>query len=233
MRSDHTTIKSDVSADARVGKRHGIARVLGLVLASGLSLVLVCTALATREPDWWAKCQPLGDMRVLGTSAEHRVIAEASRVRSESGTPWEVTLTQDECNAWLMQRFPEWIASMQDTRDANSQARSPIVSHTHDVRVCCEGDSPTLGVRDESGRIVWATVTWRDGSLHANGFGVGSMRVPRALASKSSHIARLERIITDATHEAVRLPDGRRVQIVSLQSNAGTVKLAGMTLGAE
>lgn len=222
---------------AQPSKRLGVVQVLGLLLAGSLSLVLAGVALTTREPDWWSKSAPTGDVRTQGSSAEHRVIAEASRVRSEFGTQWEVSLTQDECNAWLAQRFPEWVASMREpsaiqVSDASTKPlQNPI--EQPQVRVCFDGEAPVIGVRDAAGHLVWAKIAWNNGAASVQQYGVGSVGIPHMIAKQNQQVARLEQVIDDATREAVRLPDGRRVRIMRLHSEAGVVKLAGMTLGSE
>ncbi len=223
--------------ESRLPNRLGIVRVVGLLVAAGLSMLLVVAALTTCEPSWWAESAPRGDVRALGAAAEHRVIAAASRVRDAAGEPWEVALTQDECNAWLAQRLPEWTTSLDDaatspSKPVNSEESAPS-QRRREVRVSCRGEGATFGIRDGQGNIVWATPSWSKGVATIQRCGVGCVRIPLTIARQSEQLGGLEKTIKSAMVRAVRLPDGRRVRIDSVRGTAGVVTLAGVTLAAE
>lgn len=217
----HATEQASPPARARFGA----VGVLGLLLASVLTLVLVFATLASREPSWWSRCAATGNLDVLGSSAEHRVIAEASRVRDGERATWEVSLTQDECNAWLAKRFRDWCDNLD-----NDLAQ---FAHSHELRVSLDHESPLVGVRDDNDSILWANVQWNEESALIQRCGMGRVQLPGFFASRNDRVASLSNALSDAAGKEIRLPDGRRVKLVGIRTTRSGITLAGLTTAGQ
>jgi hypothetical protein len=86
-------------------------------LAAALIVVVVVTAgavglwrLTWMAPSWWAPLDPDDQQTArLAERVEYRLAEEAHKIRPEP-QPWWIEIEQDQINAWLAARLPEWVA---------------------------------------------------------------------------------------------------------------------------
>ena len=88
-------------------------RVLVLVIAAGLVVVGAgwVWVLVRSAPSWYSPADA-GDAEAaaLAERAEYRLVEEYHRIRGE-GEQWTVRVREEQINAWLAARLPEWIAN--------------------------------------------------------------------------------------------------------------------------
>jgi len=64
--------------------------------------------LATSSPGWYApRFHP--EAAALGETVEYRLTEEFQKIRPDN-EPWTIRLREDQVNAWLVHRLPEWLA---------------------------------------------------------------------------------------------------------------------------
>ena len=91
----------------RIGKWLAAALIVAVLVATGAVGLWQLTWMA---PGWWAPLDP-GDEQTaqLAERVEYRLAEEAHKVRPEP-EPWWIEIKQDQINAWLAARLPEWVA---------------------------------------------------------------------------------------------------------------------------
>jgi hypothetical protein len=153
--------------------------VIGVVmlLAGGFTVVaLAALALAGSEPKWWVDTGVApNDAPRLAQEVE-RGVGNALHRGRPVGEPWTVAITQDEANAWIVDRLPRWLAN----QGVRNSEKLP------EVRVAFLADSILLGFKPR-GQDRTATLTisprveeealWTP----ATGLRVGRMPLPASL----------------------------------------------------
>ncbi|MBL4808751.1 MAG: hypothetical protein JKY43_01670 [Phycisphaerales bacterium] len=135
-------------------------------------------------PDWWAALDnnPVNTEQ-SGIELENRITTALTRVRLSEDADWNAAINQDQLNSWLTHRLKgtihsftgdTWIDELGEIRIALSQAGMTIgaqLRHAHGLTIVWA--IIQLGTNDQ-GRFVVTT----------DRVYIGSMRVPKALASK-------------------------------------------------
>lgn len=210
---------------------------LGSVMtAAGLFtlLALGLLALAGSEPAWWtATGVAPQDAPRLAEEVE-RGVGNALHRGRDAATVWKVAITQDEANAWVVDRLPRWLAN-QGVRNAEKLP---------EVRVAFEEGRILLGFRPRGQeRTATLTVTpyIADGGLWtpATGLMVGRLPLPAGLLRTRAleYVPEQYRSDDGAIQAAatlageipapstVELADGRTVRVIEISVEPGRLLL--------
>lgn len=220
-----------------------VGRAIAVLLCVALAGVALMAVLATRTPSWWVP--PAADdpeVRALGERVEQRLVEEATRIR-DGGGEWAIRLTEEQANAWLAGRLPQWLAHA----DGQSGASAPV------AQVHFETDRMVVAIAPFDGTVVASsafqpTVTEGMLSVADLGGGVGSLRLPffgaakgrllellaaavaDASESESDHFASLLRAFGgDPVAARVDLGDGRTLELLDLEIADGEIRIAART----
>ena len=232
-------------------RRHRLRRWLAaalivavLVSAGGVGL----WRLTWMAPTWWAPLDP-GDEQTaqLAERVEYRLAEEAHKVRPDP-KPWWIEIKQDQINAWLAARLPEWVA------------------HAHGIQWPAEVGLPQVNVdagavrlgldieTDAGTRYVVAhlkpSIVEGELALTLDGMSVGRLWIPGS--SVGAVVDRLEdtgagRFLDDPGVNALiglleggrridptlTLSDGRRVRVLDVRCDRGALLLRANTLAQE
>ncbi|MHC4990443.1 MAG: hypothetical protein ACYTGC_05630 [Planctomycetota bacterium] len=227
-------------------------RLLGKWLAAVLIVAVVITAgavglwrLTWMAPSWWAPLDPQDQQTArLAERVEYRLAEEAHKVRADP-KPWWLEIKQEQINAWLAARLPEWVA------------------HAHGIQWPAEVGLPQVDVGQDTVRLgldIETDVGTRyvvahlrpsiaDGelSLALNGISFGRLWIPgSSVATAMERLADTEagRFLDDPGVKALigllegdqrldptlTLSDGRRVQVLDLRCNRGALLLKAETV---
>jgi hypothetical protein len=175
--------------------------IVGLVLASGATLLLLVGYALTRgSPSWWRTRQ--ANQAATAAAVENGVVNHLTAVRARDqaqkeaaaktgekwkSEAWSVSLQAADVNAWLAERLPRWLENRQPPVKWPRQVREVQVEFADGiVRV---GTRVAAASGDESDRDQFLSVELRpelmdDGKLwlRASGVSVGALPVPSALA---------------------------------------------------
>lgn len=220
--------------------RWPIRAITGLILFVTV-LALPYASLARSTPRWWSEAA--ADSGVSGGEEaaqrlENAITTELHRGR-RGGEAWEFTLHELQANAWIAHRLPRWLAH----RDPG------VVKELPEVRVRFEPGRVLLGaLRD--GRVVGCALQIGLDDRGAMRARMRDARVGRAplLGSLARSVARdampqrlrddpdavriLEAVLTGTPTEervSLRLEDGRRVRIVGVRVESGTLTIGCVT----
>jgi hypothetical protein len=230
-------------------------RRIGRWLAATLIVAVLVSAAAVglwrltwMAPGWWAPLDP-GDEQTaqLAERVEYRLAEEAHKVRAEP-KPWWLEITQDQINAWLAARLPEWVA------------------HAHGIQWPAEVGLPQINVdkgavrlgldleTDAGTRYVVAhlepSIVDGELALALDGISVGRLWIPgSSVTTIVDHLADTSagRVLDDPGFEALiallegdrridptlTLHDGRRVRVLDLRCNRGALLLNAETVAQE
>jgi hypothetical protein len=232
---------------------HPRARRLAKAIAIAAPVVVVLLAagafavwrLSWMAPAWWAPVDP-GDAQTaqLAERVEYRLVEEAHKDRPEPDT-WWIEVRQDQLNAWLAARLPQWIA------------------HEHGVGWPADLGRPQVNL-DEGGLSVGVNLETSMGTryvvahlaptiaddrlvLGLKGLSVGRAWIPGAPLGAvieqmraagvgdfldDPGVAALVRLLDDrqSLDPTVTLGDGRRVRMLDLRCERGAVLLQARTL---
>ncbi len=223
-----------------------------------MTLIVVVAAgyrLTTQTPQWWASIDPK-DTAVIERAerVENALTSDLSRadrqgVSGDDGwqsETWVIRLTSDEANAWLNARLPRWAENRLEDFQWPSEVQS--------IQVAFEPGSIRLGASvrlDERERVLSAELTPRvddDGSvwLDVGWMYLGRLPLPAGwllgadlfniapesiaddpgFASLARGLAGKQAIVREPV---IRLGDGRRVRIVSMELREGELVLTCRT----
>jgi len=239
------------------------------IISVGLCLVVLASlgsvvawALASLTPQWWRTVHHDEDARQIARTVENAVVTEMNLVRPTdpaykpspddpawTSARWGVVLDAGDANAWLNNRFPQWLANQSDGFGWPEELP--------EVQVDFDDGQIRLGVRVEANgksRFFWATLVPdfdADGSLwmRARWVHLGRLPVPASwvLGSARNHVDRYipteilglpeTHLLIDAISgmnpaaesPAVRIPDGRRVLLLSIDPYRGRLRLTCRT----
>lgn len=202
-------------------------------------------------PAWYAPPDPTNqEVVALAEKVEYGIVETFHKLRP-AGEPWTVRIREEQINAWLSARMPEWIAH-DETLAWPSELSVP------QVHIGPEGLD--LAVEFSAGDRTHVVVTRVDpriegGHIHLemDRVGVGRVAVPGAPATKMMEI--LDRlapggVIDGAVGEQIvglfqsgdgagdgaarfDLADGRRVELLGLALTEGAMDITSRTLVAE
>ena len=218
-------------------------RPLVILATVAVVLVVLVTAggvtawrLTWLEPAWWpADVAANEQTEALADRVEYRLAEEAHKVRPDDA-PWRLRVREDQVNAWLTTRLPEWLAHSESV-DWPSSLGTPRVRFADGrVSIGLEFDDhgrPRYLVADLAPQILDGRL-----SLTLNGVSLGRLWVPGA--SVQSLIERYRDVVPEGFIDdpAVRrildmlgneqrfepsfdLTDGRKVRLVDVVSGDG------------
>lgn len=222
---------------------------IALIAAAGALALIVAgagwtLAATSRDPAWWdgatAQAGPADAARDLAERVEQGVVRELHRWR-EPGETWTVALTEEQANAWAIDRLPKWIA--------NQERWGGDAPPT--VRIRFGDDIVTIGVRPDGWTHILSIgirpAIDPDGALRipARWAAVGRMRLPGAFVRSQAESA-LERwperreaaehlvgaLVGAApldTEPMFDLGDGRLVRIVDVRIEPGRALITCVT----
>ncbi|MHC4219202.1 MAG: hypothetical protein ACYSU7_12190 [Planctomycetota bacterium] len=237
---------------------HRPRRLLWTALITALTLVVLLAAgavglwrLTWMAPAWWSPVETDDETTAaLAERVEYRLAEEAHKVRPEP-KPWWIKIRQDQINAWLASRLPEWVAHEQGLQWP-AQVGQP--------QVHLESGAVTLGVDIDTNagtRYVAARVVPRiiDGelALALDGISVGRVWIPGSSVGavvdrmRAVGVAGMEgsdQFLDDPGIEALitlldggrqfdptlALNDGRRVRVLDVRCDSGALLLRAETI---
>ncbi len=228
---------------------------LGLLGLAGITALAVGAALVLshRAPSWWRVIDTADpSLARVGQSVENELTTELSRVRE--GEDWRMSLRTTPANAWLNSRLGPWATSQAGLKTWPAEIAEVQCDFAQGrialaVRVRL-GPSPGDGER-----IITAQVRpWIDerGALWvpAESFAVGRLPLPTSWALRlidggssiglpesvrsAPAVATLARALAGeaplAPSVILKLPDGRRVRVMRLESADGELTVTCRTL---
>jgi hypothetical protein len=227
----------------------GIHRKVAWAIAAALALAALLAVLAWRlswmVPSWWNPPDPASPAVVeLADRVEYRLIEEAQRIRPDPQGCWRLRIRQDQINAWLAVRLPDWVAHHADLS-------WPKEFGLPQVQLARDGLRIALPVRDESRhRMIVARLVprLRDDRLRLSieTLAVGRLLVPGDPISAIRRMARrgpgspsndplikpLLRILQgdEAIDATFDLADGRRVRLLDVDLAQAEMVLTLQTL---
>lgn len=223
--------------------RWPIRVITGLILFVTV-LALPYASMARSAPRWWSEVSLVSEAArgPAGAEAaqrlENAITTELHRGR-RGGESWEFTLHESQANAWIAHRLPRWLAH-----------RDPaVVKELPEVRVRFEPGRVLLGAQQGDRVVGCALQVGLDdrGALRAKmrDARVGRAPLPGSLARSVARDAMPQRLREDPdavrileavltgtpTEERVtlRLEDGRRVRIVGVRVESGTLTIGCVT----
>lgn len=244
---------------SRLREPRRIAMVVGIVAGVCLVVMLLLVYahnLTRRAPRWWNTNLAIDP--AAGEAIEMGLMGHLSAVRPADpemkageawrSTPWSVSLTEEDANAWLNSRLPKWMMNR------GKPVAWPIGLRSLQVKF--EEGSIRLGVQVIDGNeSVIAGVALKpevhdDGSLWLNssGLDIGSLPAPawaigaarsaygdaippaiRELPETAAFFGALEGTNAIFPNAMIRLDGGRRVRVLSVSPKKGRVDLTFRT----
>ena len=234
-------------AKGRAGRRarYWTYPLVGVVLALGAAGGLIAWRITWQFPAWWAPPDP-AQAQALAERVEYRVVEEAHRIRPE-GEAWRIRITEQQINAWLSSRLLQWVAHAHDLewpqRLGVPQVRvgegfislGLAVEEKRGLRfVACRAEPQVL-----NGRLALTTQRVWLGRLPIPGapLRVLASRIDGAAPDRFTADPKVEaalRLLGGALQldPALRLPDGRRLRLLSVHCRQGAVILQLSTTAA-
>jgi hypothetical protein len=216
-----------------------------VLLAAG---AIVLWRLTWMAPAWWSPIETdVETTAALAERVEYRLAEEAHKVRPEP-KPWWIEIREDQINAWLASRLPEWIAHEQGLQ---------WPAEIGQPQVHLESGAVTMGVdiaTDAGTRYVAARVVPRiaDGelALALDGISVGRVWIPGSSVEaivesmRAAGVRGTEEFLDDPGVEALialveggrridptlALADGRRVRVLDVRCDPGALLLRAETV---
>jgi hypothetical protein len=204
--------------------------------------------LAGMAPAWWSPPDPEDEQTTqLAERVEYRLAEEAHKVRAEPA-PWWIEIRQDQINAWLAARLPEWVAHTHGIRWPAGVGLPQVSLDSGTVRVGLDLETET-GPRYLVAHLAPAIV---DGelALALEGMSVGRLWLPGssvgAIMDRLRH-TEAGRFLDDPALEPVleildggrridptlTLSDGRRVRVLDIQCRSDALLLRAQTIAQE
>jgi hypothetical protein len=222
------------------------AALIVAVLASAAAIGL--WQLTWMAPAWWAPLDP-GDEQTaqLAERVEYRLAEEAHKVRPEP-KPWWIEIKQDQINAWLAARLPEWVAHAHGIQWPADVGLPQVNVDTGGVRLGLDIETDA-GTRYVVAHLKPSIV---DGelALTLDGMSVGRLWIPGS--SVGAVVDRLAdtdagRFLDDPGVNALiglleggrridptlTLHDGRRVRVLDVRWNRDALLLQAQTIAQE
>ncbi len=223
-------------------KRFRIAIVIVLFLSAALAAALLWYAV-DRAPSWYQPPDP-DDVQVVqrAEQVEYRLVQEVQKIRDES-EDWTLTLHEDQINAWLVARLPEWIAH-DGEMNWPGELGSPQV---HVTSVGIEIALPVIWSGHEQIVVTNIVPTLTEGALRIDveQFSLGRLPIPDELSDQV--LSALEDLARQAAETddqealaqllkhggtvdpVVEIADGRLVELNTLHLVDGELRLTSTT----
>jgi hypothetical protein len=214
-----------------------VALVLVILLTAGMLGLWRLTYMA---PAWWSPPDPDDrQTEALAERVEYRLAEEAHKIRTEP-SPWWIEIKQDQINAWLASRLPDWVAHEHGLQWPAEVGRPQVNLNEGGVSVGVDIET------DVGTRYVVAHLAPRfvDGelSLTLDSVSVGRMRIPGSSVGSVMDRVRASgtgRFLDDPSVEALiaaleggqaidptlTLNDGRRVRLLDVRCTRGALLL--------
>jgi hypothetical protein len=216
--------------------------VIGIAMLIAVGFVIVAVALlamAGSQPRWWEETGVApNDAPRLAEEVERGVGTALHRGRPD-GQPWTVEITQDEANAWIVDRLPRWLAN-QGVRNAEKLP---------EIRVAFQGGTILVGLKPRGQeRMATLSVSPRVEAgevwTPATGLRVGRMPLPASLLrergldyvpepyrSDDGAILAASTLAGDVpAPSTVELADGRFVRVVEIRVEDARLLLTCVTV---
>lgn len=229
--------------------RRVATRVVIVALAFVCIAVFVLYRLSRMPPGWYDPPADTQQTRDFADRVEYRLVEEAQKIRPPD-EQWTVRIRDEQINAWLAARLPQWVAREQD-------AQWPEFLGTPQVRLTESGIDVAVDIRSigsegdvSSRRFVVVRIVPavnEDGlTLRADRIGAGRLLLPGEPAAHISAVidrlpservfgeqvvAFLKELTTDGHQlsSAIDLADDRHVQIVDLRLGEGLIDVTLQT----
>lgn len=194
-------------------------------------------------PEWWAPPSPDDDeVEAYADRVEYRMVEEAQRIR-DTREIWKLRVREEQINAWLATRLPKWVAHQHDIDWPEQLGR---------IQLNLGADQSSLAIeyfeRDRPRVLVVHGRMFYDGGalcIAVEQIDLGRLPLPgrtvaRALNRleeiapellRSEDVNQIVEIIEDGAcmDPGLTLADGRRVQLLDVQSEDGSVVLTCRT----
>ncbi|MSR17686.1 MAG: hypothetical protein EXS00_00705 [Phycisphaerales bacterium] len=191
-----------------------------IVLLLFMPMLLWAGWSACETPVWWAAAS-----RCSGEAGKERAqvvesafVAALHKVRKD-GERWAVSILQDDLNAWLSCRAPEWIAFDDSIAELARIADHRVRFHEEAMTVA-RSDSGFIGSVVVCPRVIAGKI-----SIQLLKASLGTMPVPAAFLGLD--LTELQAGVEVAL--LAPLADGRRVELLDLEVGEGTLALAFRT----
>lgn len=213
---------------------------VAMLIAAGFTvLAMTLLAMAGTQPRWWVETGIApNDAPRLAEEVERGVGTALHRGRPD-GQAWTVAITQDEANAWIVDRLPRWLAN-QGVRNAEKLP---------EIRVAFQGETILVGLKPRGQeRMATLEVSPRveEGELWtpATGLSVGRVPlpagflrergldyVPEPYRSDDGAILAASTLAGDVpAPSTVELADGRIVRVVEIRVEDARLLLTCVTV---
>ena len=221
----------------RLGAAVGVAA----LLAAG---ALFVWRLTWATPAWWSPPDPTDEsVTALADDVEFWLTSQTHKIRP-THEQWRIEITQEQLNAWLSARLPEWIAHARDVRWPDRLGPPQVLIEEGGIRFGLEF------VREGRSRYVVARIVPRISgdrlTLAADRVTLGRLRIPGApvrMAAGRLSIEAPSELVADPSVRAafgsmlggteldaiLTLSDGRRVQLIDVRCREGTLVLTCQT----
>jgi hypothetical protein len=191
-----------------------------MAAATGAGLVAFGASLLATPSHYVPAEASSADVQRLGEAVENAVARELSKVRPAAADaaagqyasePWELILSEEEVNAWLGSRLPQWLASRERAMPAGL---SGAAVHLESGRIRLAATRQTaLG-----GLVVTQTLRVGEGAdsrLTADGLQAGIVPLPFGASWLDKWLVRVS--------APIRLEDGRDIDILEIRTEQGSL----------
>lgn len=208
-----------------------------VVFLLGVSLLaLFARSQAAKPPEWWAPPVAAPRTQAAAEHLEHLVVNQTHEVRDLEGA-WTLALSEEEVNAWLATRLPEWLAA-QDRKPAIGPTRSQVMFRDDRLYAAAEIQSGGFDGKVVTVGVEPAILETGELALTVHSASMGRLGVPagwalQALAASAPPGVRVDlehgRVIIDTP--TLRLADGRHVTIAGVKVEEGMLTVRARTQG--
>lgn len=261
--NDRGTSASSAGADAHAPPSRATANgprgrswVPWFALASAAVLLAVLGVVwraSNATPDWWQPASALSpDAPDRAGALERGATRAIYEPREQPETPWTVSITQHDANAWLTHRLHPWLESrgIAWAEDQQTPAAGPPVPRVRFeqgvVRLAVQAGGRVVGLASkpavEHGAIVLRDTVLLLGTIELKG-GMGTLAARRVWGRLLADLAPHERdslvaALTGQGGAVVRDPvldldDGRSVRLIAIEVREGELRLTCATGRAE
>ncbi len=220
-----------------------------LLVAFACAAVLWAVALVQEAPTWWRTISATDPAVVSHAEQLERSATDQVFKDREASTPWRVSLTSSDANAWLNARLPKWLANQNESfawPDEVSQLQVEFRNERIEVGMLVESSggnhvlSATLVPKlDETGSL-WMVASWvRVGRLPMPPKWVLSTANKRKKDYMPEEILEMPetRQLFDAliagkplVNESVfQIDEGRRIRLLSMSAQDGKLEITCRT----
>jgi hypothetical protein len=218
-----------------------------LAAAAGLIGLFLLVRQARRPPAWWQPPPATAETAERGAAIEQALAAAFSRVRPD-GEAWTLRLSEDDLNAWLAERLPQWVGSGFLGADPQWPPSLGLVQvHFGEGRVEIAVELLDLGMVARLSAVPaysregWG-LEWVDAGIGRIDAGIAGERLRGELVARLGELVEAEALAglrrgdgsgpAAVRLEGFRLADGRRVRIEGGRLREGELELTLATQDA-